>query len=158
MGPSTSPWDSCWACFWVQGSSHIEADPMVSFRQSRPVNVQTRTKQCLQTDMLHVTLKWTHLHLRPILFGSYLLAAASLLSLLSLPPENWITLFFVVLSKIEILQADLHVHPHTCVQKMHTHTHTHRSPCGHAFFCFPVSTNKKALKRSLSKRGKGLSR
>lgn len=48
-------------------------------------------------------------------------------------------------SKIEMLQAFLHVRPHTHthVRTKDTHRETEpRAPCGHAFFCLPVSNVK----------------
>lgn len=51
---------------------------------------------------------------------------------------------FYFQSKIEILQAYLHVRPHTRAQKRHVHGDSlMHAPCGHAFFCLPVSSKKK---------------
>lgn len=61
--------------------------------------------------------------------------------------------FFVVLSKIEILQADLHVHPHTCVQKMHTHTHT-EVPVDMPSFVFLSVRTKKPWKDRCQREGR----
>lgn len=94
-----------------------------------------------------------HHHLRTILYESF-----------QLHPTFWqeAPLFFYCLlyhqrtrfhfffqSKIEILQAYLHVRPHTHVRTKDTHIHRDtqiHTPCGHAFFYFPVSNNNKKKK------------
>lgn len=66
--------------------------------------------------------------------------------------------FFFFQSKIEILQAYLHVRPHTHVHTKETHIHRDtqiHTPRGHAFFYFPVS-NKKKQKKRLKREMKGV--
>lgn len=66
--------------------------------------------------------------------------------------------FFFFQSKIEILQAYLHVRPHTHVHTKDTHIHRDtqiHTPRGHAFFYFPVS-NKKKQKKRLKREMKGV--
>lgn len=62
--------------------------------------------------------------------------------------------FFFFQSKIEILQAYLHVRPHTRAHKRHTHTQRHTDPhspwtCLLLFPCQQQKKQKKRLKREM---------
>lgn len=147
-------------CMPALASRDIEADPMVSLCQSHPINVHTQKRICKQTCLLSdaLTLKWTHTPPAPPTYhlvwvfsvASYLLAGGSTLFFYCLLYHQRTRFhFFFFQSKIEILQAYLHVRPHTHVHTKDTHIHRDtqiHTPRGHAFFYFPVS-NKKNKKK-----------
>lgn len=99
-----------------------------------------------------------HRHLRTILYKSFQLhptiwQETPLLFLASSAARELASTFYFQ-SKIEILQAYLHVRPHTRAQKRHTHRDSlMHAPCGHAFFCLPVSGKKMEIEERSERSG-----